>query len=264
MQFRGRRRSGRQTRVVGEERLQGKGGRGDRLTAPGAAASRSTSLFQVLELLRVARRVARVLGRDGAPLVATMPGIRRDPVARPRRRLGQFLHLLEGVDLCVCFVTSRTGGDGTWKTPSRCTDEGASDAGAPTAKSCYGFAAEVLRVGSVCRWAPYSTSKHRRRGSARLPTGLWGLHTRGLRRRRMRDLEEAAVPRLTCVQFVTFPDEVSLVGLKMGRIGILKTLRRSQVAAAKRSRGATRAQRKMTHGECLGDDLTLKTRWLLH
>ena len=33
------------------------------------------------------------------------------------------------------FVTSRTGGDGTSKTPSRCTDGGESDAGAPTAKA---------------------------------------------------------------------------------------------------------------------------------
>ena len=47
-----------------------------------------------------------------------MAGVRRDPVAGPRRALGQLLHLLERVDLCVFFVTSRTGGDGTSKTPS--------------------------------------------------------------------------------------------------------------------------------------------------
>ena len=84
--------------------------------------------------MSVARRVARVLGRDGAPLVTTMTGVRRDPVAGPRRRLGELLHLLERVDLCAFFVTSRTSTlrRETQKTPSRCADEGESDAGAPT------------------------------------------------------------------------------------------------------------------------------------
>ena len=77
--------------------------------------------------------MARVLRGHRAPLVAAMAGVRRDPGAGPRRRLREFLHLLEGVDLRVLFVTSRTGGDGTSKTPSRCTDGGESDAGAPTA-----------------------------------------------------------------------------------------------------------------------------------
>jgi hypothetical protein len=37
--------------------------------------------FQILELLRVARRVARVLGRHRAPLVTPMTGVGRDPAA---------------------------------------------------------------------------------------------------------------------------------------------------------------------------------------
>ena len=45
------------------------------------------------------------------------------------------------------FVTSRTGGDGTSKTPSRCADGGESDAGAPTAKEVTAAASTYQELG---------------------------------------------------------------------------------------------------------------------
>ena len=85
--FRGRRRSG-----VGTSDT-GRGGKSDYTKVKegrkGSTDSRRPErllraprlALQVLELLGVARRVARVFRGHRAPLVATMPRIRRDPVA---------------------------------------------------------------------------------------------------------------------------------------------------------------------------------------
>ena len=65
--------------------------------------------------------MARVLRRHRAPLVAAMAGVRRDPGAGPRRRLGQFFHLFQSIDLRV--VLSPPGPEGTGPEPGATLDD---------------------------------------------------------------------------------------------------------------------------------------------
>ena len=90
-------------------RPRGKEGKGSDSRRPERLLRAPRLSFEILQFLSVARRVARVLGRDRAPLVAPMRRIDRDPVAGPRRRLRQLLHFFQSVDLCVFLSPPKRG-----------------------------------------------------------------------------------------------------------------------------------------------------------